>query len=494
MIQHAVIGGIDLSPDSETPGNPDWNSPDNHWHGTHCAGILAGDGAIIVPEDDLLYLSYFYHTGISIPASIFGYPEGYYVIPLLGMAPEAQIYGIKVFPSDGSGVPTSYVINAIEYAIWMHEYGGYDVDVISMSLGGGTGFDGRDLEAQTVDYATSMGITVVTSAGNEGPASLSVGSPGCANTAIAVGATADPVNSRIFWDVAVYGEVGIGDLLFTSDDPQVIYFSSRGPTSDGRLKPELCATGVYVLSGGTPGPGDLYWASGTSMACPAVAGAVALLNDFGESLDVTPTPYDYEQALVDGAVWLEGYDVHEQGAGNLNAFNSYNSLVEQDIEGSLGDIHPALKRWYRRRPVRPEGINTKIFGKGRFTYDLEEMEPGHPIEFYFRTTSFTDKITIKISDVDLGVDYGLNSFELSVQSAVRTGYDYHVDSFNIWGDTTVEIEDYSVTWTEDYVWGTSYYQETPLQPGYYKVCVENDWTSYDILSGKLEIIVEKEMP
>ncbi len=495
MIQHAVIGGIDLSPDSETPGNPDWNSPLNHWHGTHCAGILAGDVALIVPESDILYQSYELYTGISIPASVVdpGYSENYYVIPLLGMAPEAQIFGIKVFPSSGAGVPTSYIINAIEYAIGMHESGDYDVDVISMSLGGGTGYDGRDLEAQTVDYATSIGITVVTSAGNDGPASLTVGSPGCANTAIAVGAVADPVNTRIYWDV-MYDWYGLGYYLFTSETPQVIYFSSRGTTSDGRLKPELCATGVYVLSSYIdpldPSPYGFAWASGTSMACPAVAGAVALLNSWGEWEGASP--YDYKQALMDGAIWMEGYDENDQGAGNLNAYQSWLSLINDD---SLGDDHPGLRKCYRRSPVRPNGINTHISEKGRFTYYLKEMEPGHPLEFYLLVTEKTKSITIILSHIDLGDDPLLmNSFELSVQSAVRTGYDYHVESFNINGTTTVEIEDYSVTWTEDNIWGTDYYQETPLQPGYYKVCVENDWTSYDVLSGKLEIIVEKDMP
>jgi len=339
-----VIGGIDLSPDAFYP-TPDiydpneyegWDKPWNHWHGTHCAGIVAGSGYIAFDDpSDIMYQSYVYHTGIAWTAGMLGLsgedPDTP-VLPLFGMAPMAQIYGIKVFPSTGAGVPTSYIINAIEYATEMHEDGTYDVDVISMSLGGGTGYDGRDLEAQAVDYATSVGITVVTSAGNDGPASLSVGSPGCANTVIAVGATADPVNTRIFWDVAEYGVVGIGDLLFTSEDPQVIYFSARGPTSDGRLKPDLSATGVFVISSVTPDPGALAWASGTSMACPAVAGAVALLNSWGEDDELLPngesiaSPYDYKQALVNGADWLDGYDIYDQGAGNLDAWNSYLSL------------------------------------------------------------------------------------------------------------------------------------------------------------------------
>lgn len=73
---------------------------------------------------------------------------------------------------------------------------GYDVDVISMSLGGSTLFDGRDLEDTVVDYATSVGITVVAAAGNEGPASMTIGTPGSAESAITVAAAAHSVNTR----------------------------------------------------------------------------------------------------------------------------------------------------------------------------------------------------------------------------------------------------------------------------------------------------------
>ena len=492
-----VIGGVDLSSDVGNPTYEGFNNPNNHWHGTHCAGILAGAAVIFVSGEDILYQSFLKHTGISIPASGFGGGVDEFAIPLFGMAPMAQIFGIKVFDHTGGGVPESNIIAAIEYAIGMHESGLLDVDIISMSLGGGTGFDGRDLEDQTIDYATSIGITVVTSAGNGGPASITTGSPGTANTAIAVGAVANPVNTRIFWDWN-YNWIEAGDNLFTSDTSQIIYFSSRGPTSDGRLKPTLSATGVYVMSAFTPEPGedppgttDVGWASGTSMACPAVAGAVALLNSWGESEGASP--YDYKQALVDGAVWLDGYDAHDQGAGNLNAFNSFTSLMEQGAEGSLGEEHPGLRKGYSRTPVKPEGINTHINGKGTFSYTVENLEPGHGFTFYLKASERTDYIKIDISDVELNVDPILwNSFELSVQSAVRSSLDYYVDSANVWGDATFEISDYSTTWS-GYTYGV-YYEETPIQPGYIQITLENDWTSFDVLSGTIEITVEQDRP
>ncbi|TXT56254.1 MAG: conserved exported protein of unknown function [Promethearchaeota archaeon] len=494
--EHVMIGrdtaidGVDLSTDVGT-SYEGWDLPTNHYHGTHCAGILAGNAALILHEDDPLFQSFFYYTGISISAEPFGHPEGYYVVPLYGMAPEAKIYGIKVFDHTGGSAATSTIIAGIEHAISLHVQGIYDVDVISMSLGGGTGFDGRDLEAQVVDYATSLGITVVSSSGNDGPASTTVGSPACANTAIAVAASADPVNTRIFWDLNYDPSnptVGLGELLFTSDEPQIIYFSSRGLTSDGRLKPDLAATGVYVLSAITDSPGALAWASGTSMACPAVAGAVALLNDWGEHYGASP--YDYKQALKRGAVQIPYYDAVDQGAGLLNSINSLKALQR---DRSLGDDHPKLRRFYWWRPAKPNGIYTDIYGEGTYSVDIQDLAPGQNIEFYFKATPWTNYLSINSSNVDLGMDLGLNSFEVSVQSAVRTSYDYPIESFNVWGDAIIEIRDYQVNWG-GYIFGTNYYQENAFQPGYYKIVIENDWTSYDSLSGSFVFNVQQEKP
>jgi len=86
-----------------------------------------------------------------------------------------------------------------------------------------------------------------------------------------------------------------------------------------------------------------------------------------------------------------------------------------------------------------------------------------------------------------------NSFELSVQSAVRTSLDYYIDSANVWGPATFEISDYSTTWTDYYTYGV-YFEENPIQPGYIQITLENDWTSYDILSGTIEITVEQDRP
>jgi len=186
----SIIGGADLSFDNYTiyqqyadiipwPYNETyegWDNPYNHWHGSHVAGIIAGRGAILLPENHTLTQAVERYTGTPLPsAEPYGYP-GYKILYLFGIAPYANLYIVKVFDHTGSGIPESLVLNAIEHVIDL-KLQGVDIDIISMSLGGPTLYDGRDLEDKLVDYATSVGITVVAAAGNDGPARMELGIP-----------------------------------------------------------------------------------------------------------------------------------------------------------------------------------------------------------------------------------------------------------------------------------------------------------------------------
>jgi len=485
MIAGSVIGGIDMSPDVGTEYEG-WSRPDNHWHGTHVAGILAGHGAILVHASHPIYTAISQYAEPPPEASSLGYP-GYHIIPLLGMAPLAKLYAVKVFPHTGAGVTESRIIAAIEYSISLKLEMGYDVDIISMSLGGPSLFDGRDLEDQTVDYATSVGITVVAAAGNDGPARMTIASPGTAETAITVAAAAHPVNTRIFWDF-YYGLPGIGRQLFTSDTPQIHAFSSRGPTSDGRGKPDMAATGVFVLSAyhRADWPQGLAFASGTSMATPAVSGAVALLDTYAEIAGLGASPEDYKQALKTGAVWLEGYNNYGQGAGYLNAYNALNSLLE---DPSLGDVAPPLPSEYGLMDI----TNIPIIGEGEFTDTITDLPPGHKKDYIFEVTDETNLIKLEISRVRLNVrdPYDGNSFEIYIHTAKRTHYSYWVDTANVWGDAVFIITDegYSYDGLVTGVWSDWQYYRYTIESGYVKITVENDWTSSGPISGEIKITV-----
>ncbi len=203
---------------------------DDHGHGTHVSAIAAGDGD---------------------PNATFK-----------GVAPGASIYAAKVLDASGSG-SDSNVIAGVEWcADPARNSIGPGVRIISMSLGSVGSSDGRDALSQAVNNAVAEGITAVIAAGNSGAGPATVGSPGAAEQAITVGAAAE-------WS-APLGAPNHSDGVYLAP------FSSRGPTADGRLKPDIISPGVSITSAqaGTTS-GYVTW-SGTSMATPFVAGTVAL--------------------------------------------------------------------------------------------------------------------------------------------------------------------------------------------------------------------------
>jgi subtilisin family serine protease len=174
------------------------------------------------------------------------------------------------------------IIDAISYVNKVNDYG-RNLRIHGVNLSVGYDFDpewfacGHSPLCQEVDRLVSTGVVVVVAAGNSGWAQigmqgramsismdLTINDPGNAERAITVGATHGQAPHT-------YG---------------VSFFSSRGPTGDGRMKPDLvapgerivsCATGVLGKLGGDPlqAPTDYVEASGTSAAAPHVSGAAA---------------------------------------------------------------------------------------------------------------------------------------------------------------------------------------------------------------------------
>lgn len=333
MLAGSVVGGVDLSADVGGPFEG-FDRQTNHWHGSHVAGIVLGHGLVCSFPASLFVLSIEQHTGVTLsPCPVPGF-EFLKAIPLFGMAPLAEAYVIKVFPHTGAGAPTSTIIAGIENAIANKDV--FGIDVISMSLGGATLFDGRDLEDRTVDKAVSAGIAVISAAGNDGPASMTVASPGSANKGMAVAAAAMPVNVRVLWDLS-HGSLYAGNELFVSDRPQIIDFSSRGPTADGRGKPDVAAPGTFILSAFPlpfPGAGNLIaFVSGTSMATPHVSGATLLLEGFADLEGVDATPKDMKDALVKSGERLHRFGTRDFGSGLI------------DVDKAMDHLKPSKARF-----------------------------------------------------------------------------------------------------------------------------------------------------
>ena len=230
---------------------------DGNGHGTHVASTVAGTGAA---------------------------SGGKYK----GVAPAASIMVAKVL-SDSGGGRMSDVMAGVEWAVQN------GADVLNLSLGSDGNSDGKDALSTMVNAAVDAGKVVVVAAGNAGPGANTVGSPGAAEKPITVGAS--------------------------TDTDGMANFSSRGPTADGRVKPDISAPGTKIIAAratgtamGTPLDDNYTSAQGTSMATPHVAGLCALILKANPRL----TPAQVKGILRDSCIDLK-MDPNIQGQGRVDA-------------------------------------------------------------------------------------------------------------------------------------------------------------------------------
>lgn len=238
---------------------------DDYGHGTHVAGIAAGDG----PEID-------------------------------GVAPAMSLVGARI-------TTPAEAIKAIDWVISNKENLG--IDILNLSLGSKANLPGHaDPFAQATQRAIDAGILTVVAAGNEakgGTVAGSVSTPGILQEAITVGAynsgfTADLSDDKMWGD------------------------SSLGPTHpEGLDKPDLVAPGTSVIAVAAPGSerakmlpsfGDYMVDWGTSMATPMVGGTLGLMLQANPLL----TQKAAREILMGTAIPMEGVARHAQGAGRLN--------------------------------------------------------------------------------------------------------------------------------------------------------------------------------
>lgn len=268
---------------------------DFNGHGTHVAGIIAGSGAA---------------------------SGGKYK----GIAHGANLLIAKALGADGVGL-TSQIMAAME---WLVSQG---VRIMNLSLGLEGPTDGTDPLSLAIDAAYSFGCLVVVAAGNSGPAPGSIGVPAGARRALAVG--------------AVDRQGGVYNL------------SSRGPTVDGRSKPDLAAPGTGIISccsAHSPDPViDRHYtaATGTSMAAPHVAGAAALILEANPNMPVN----ELAGALLNTAP-LESSDPNEVGRGLLMIDRALTgdpstALPPPERDGCLASLVPGLTTLRRPFGGRP---------------------------------------------------------------------------------------------------------------------------------------------
>ncbi|MFX1601427.1 MAG: S8 family serine peptidase, partial [Promethearchaeota archaeon] len=282
---------------------------DDVGHGTHVGGIIGGDG---------------------------GGSSGKY----RGIAPGVLLINARA--GNASGLSDVDIVSAIEWSSKPTSSGGAGADIISMSFGGGYPII-SDLITDAISNAKNdYGVIFVSSAGNSGPEYFTGSTPASGVDVIAVGAT-DRYN-------------------------QLAYFSSWGPTFGYIGYPDVVAPGVNIISAEAvgsiisdeqrykgdffdfPGDADYIPLSGTSMSCPVVAGALAILLEAYPNI----TPETARIALLERAKKLSNVnddDILKSGAGIINITASLNYL--NDLNSTNPDINDIGKLYPDNLPVKP---------------------------------------------------------------------------------------------------------------------------------------------
>lgn len=240
---------------------------DDSGHGTHVAGILAGNGTV---------------------------SGGIYA----GMAPQADLVIGKVLDREGNG----NVDNVISGIRWiMDSASAYNIRIVNISVGTQPELiqSQKDRLQEAVEELWDMGLVVVVSAGNYGPRSGTVVVPGTSRKVITVGVPDSPGS-------------------FHSHRRERVNYSGRGPTKECIIKPDIFAPGTGILSCNSrfsrPGEPPYIMKSGTSMATPVVSGALAcLLSKFPDMTNV-----EVKLKLRESCVKIPGT---ESGWGFLNVEN-----------------------------------------------------------------------------------------------------------------------------------------------------------------------------
>ncbi|MGI8625271.1 MAG: S8 family serine peptidase [Geodermatophilaceae bacterium] len=333
-----VVGGYDFVGDAYNadPSSPtysplrreDANPMDCNGHGSHVAGSAAGFG---VNSDGSAFTGP-YDEDVALNTMRIG----------PGMAPEADLYALRVFGCDGA---TNVTALAIDWAMDPNRDGVTDdhLDVVNLSLGSDYGL-ADDGDTVVVNRAAELGVSMVLSAGNGGDTFDIGASPGNAARAITVAA---------------------------SDQTDVVASdSSRGGRQINGLKPDVAAPGVtlYSAASGTGNGGVNN--SGTSMASATTAGVVALIR----SAHPTWTTEEVKAALMNTAnedIFTDlgragdNYAPNRVGAGRIDALDALRTHVLAFVQDAPGVVSASFGVIGATNAVTTMTRTIRVVNKGR---------------------------------------------------------------------------------------------------------------------------------
>ena len=480
----SVIGGESFLPNDPVKSA---TSTKNDFHGTWVGSMIAGHAIFFFSKAGCTGPSVQFNSPNSvIDGALFNLP-GTLGVPMIGVAPAAKLYALKVFPSTGAGTPTSVVIAAMDRALTIKKnflagkpsvpvsgsgteddpfvFDSLNLQVLNLSLGGPEIFAGRGMDDIISNELTNAGIVVSIAAGNAGPSGASIGSPGSGLNALTMGSTLTPTHDRILQDVLAcqangQGAIGFGLLYHPTNFDQVSFFSSRGPSADGRVTVGAVTAGENNFA--QAANGGLFFVSGTSFATPTGAGAAALL------IAATPraSAKEIRNALIRGAnddLLSEHSTPFDRGGGYLDLVRSLQRLQndpEVDDSTLINTFTPSVGE-----NLDGADVETTNIRPGKTISGSARLRPGDRKEFFIRIPKNVGSITLNANVTPLSPPSQQNQIFgddaiLALHEAKMTGGDaddYHIPPAFLVGPASVTIPD--------------------PEPGFARFTAQGDWTN-----------------
>jgi hypothetical protein len=367
------------------------------------------------------------------------------------------------------------------------EPGGYNIQVVNMSLGGPTSAAARTLSDQAVEAMINADIVPVIAAGNEGFSSVTTGSPSTSFAALAVGAASGAQHEHIYRAqfaapcgtnaVPLASVIACAQAWRPDTNVQMSDFSSRGPTHDGRVTPHVVAYGSYNFSQGSGATAaSVNFGSGTSYATPTVSGIAAVLRQAVP----TATARQVRNAIIMTAdpTRIPTATANDHGHGFVDAAAALAMLEGGDVPDSY-----ELSNFTRNLHANMARAGREVHS-GNVSLRFEGVRPGEVTDIPFKVNANTETLRIRIHSIvpELPLaqqnPFFTDDVFMHIQSATVHNDDLRFGDVN--GDIFVlagQTREFSVPRPEEGIW---------------RITPSGDWTNAGRIAYTVDVWAENE--